>query len=359
MKKTLLIFVGAVLILVAAVGAAVGYLGYSFVNSRPSATAQDVVYEIRPGLAFNSIAKDLEQQGLVKNAMFFSWYARATGERSKVKVGEYLLTTAMTPKEVLQVITSGKSIARSFTVSEGLSTYEIAALYETEKFGTALEFMRLVHDKEFVKSLLGEDQESLEGYLFPETYMLTKFTDTKTLLTNMVKRFLFVYNEVAPQSAVGPWPRHKAVTLASIIEKETGAPIERPLISSVFHNRLAKGMRLQTDPTVIYGKAESLGKIVINITRADLTTPTRYNTYVIYGLPPGPIANPGRDAMLAALKPATTDYLYFVSKNDGTHIFSPTYEAHVNAVKKFQIDKKAREGKSWRDLNKKPAAPAH
>jgi conserved hypothetical protein, YceG family len=358
MKKTLIIFSTAVVILLAAIGASVSYLAFSFINSSPSNVANEVVYEVRPGVPFNTIARELELQGLVKNGTFLSWYARATGERSKIKVGEYLLTTAMNPKEVLQVITSGKSIARSFTVSEGLSTYEIAALYEAQKFGTAEEFMKWVRDPELIRSLLGEEQKSLEGYLFPETYMLTKFTDTKTLISNMVRRFLIVYNEVAPTSAVGPWPRNKVVTLASIIEKETGAPEERPIISSVFHNRLAKNMRLQTDPTVIYGKAESLGKIVINITRADLTTPTPYNTYVIYGLPPGPIANPGREALAAAVQPATTDYLFFVSKNDGTHTFSGDYSAHNAAVKKFQLDAKARQGKSWRDLNKKPAPSA-
>ncbi|MNS76920.1 putative aminodeoxychorismate lyase [compost metagenome] len=223
MKKSIIIFVTAILILIGAIGASVGYLAFSFINSRPSDVAQEVVYEVKPGVAFNTIAKELELQGLVKNGLFLSWYAKITGERSKVKVGEYLLTTAMNPKEILQVITSGKSIARSFTVSEGLSTYEIAALYETEKFGTAEEFMRWVRDPVFVRTLLGEDHVSLEGYLFPETYMLTKFTDTKTLITNMVRRFLHVYEEVAPKSQVGPWPRHKVVTLASIIEKETGA----------------------------------------------------------------------------------------------------------------------------------------
>ncbi len=136
-----------------------------------------------------------------------------------------------------------------------------------------------MRDPQFVKSLLGEPHESLEGYLFPETYMLTKYTDTKSLITAMVRRFLYVYNEVAGQSQIPGWSRHQIVTLASIVEKETGAADERPLISSVFHNRLVKKMRLQTDPTVIHGKAEKLGKIVISITREDLVTPTRYNTY--------------------------------------------------------------------------------
>lgn len=352
MKKTFLVASMAAVVLLAAVGAGVGFVGYQFLNSRPSDIVQDVVYEVNPGKSFNTIATELESKGLLTNAFFFSMYARIVGERSKLKVGEYLLRTNMKPKEVLEVITSGKSIARSFTVSEGLSIYEIADLYEKQGFGTAQNFMALVRDPQLIQGLLGEKQESLEGYLFPETYMLTKFTDTKTLISNMVKRFLYVYNEVAPEAQVLGWPRHKVVTLASIIEKETGAPEERPLISSVFHNRMQKNMRLQTDPTVIYGKAEQTGKIEINITRADLTTPTRYNTYTIPGLPPGPIANPGKEALLAAVKPAASEFLFFVSQNDGTHVFSVDYKGHESAVKRFQLDRKAREGKSWRDLNK-------
>lgn len=358
MKKIVLVLVLSLVALVLALGGGAGYLAYEFSKSRPSATAQDVVYEVVPGKGFNSIAKDLETKGLVKNAFFFSIYARLKGDRSKIKVGEYLLRTNMTPKQILATLISGKSIARSFTVSEGLSIYEIADLYEKQGFGKASEFLSLVRDPKLIKNLLGRDQGSLEGYLFPETYMLTKYTDTRTLISNMVKRFLYVYSEVQSQATLPGWNQHQIVTLASIIEKETGAPEERPLISSVFHNRLQRKMRLQTDPTVIYGKAESTGRIEINITKNDLLAPTRYNTYVIYGLPPGPIANPGREALMAALKPESSDYLFFVSQNDGTHVFSVDYRGHQKAVQKFQLDRKAREGKSWRDLKQKDTVPS-
>lgn len=357
MKKTFLVLTLAAVILLASAGGVVGFLAYQFASSSPSDIAQDVVYEVTPGKGFSTIAKELEEKGLVKNASFFNLFARFRGDRSKIKVGEYLLRTNMVPGEVLETITSGKSIARSFTVSEGLSTYEIAELYEKQGFGTAESFMAMVRDPVLIQNLLGEKAHSLEGYLFPETYMLTKYTDTKTLISNMVKRFLYVYNEVMAEAEIRSMTRNQVVTLASIIEKETGAPHERPLISSVFHNRLARKMRLQTDPTVIYGKAESLGRIVINITRTDLQTPTRYNTYVIYGLPPGPIANPGREAILAAVKPQESDYLFFVSQNDGTHVFSEDYKGHQRAVQRFQLDRKAREGKSWRDLQKRSNSP--
>lgn len=353
MKKSVWVLVAAFTVLLLALAGGGVYLGYEFMHSRPSEVGQDVVYEVMPGKGFNLIGQELASKGLIKNAQFFSLYARFRGLRSKLKVGEYLLRTNMNPDEVLQVITSGKSIARSFTVSEGLSIYEIAELYQKQGFGEQQEFMKWARDPEFIKSLLGRSQESLEGYLFPETYMLTKYTDTKTLISNMVKRFLYVYKEVTSALTLSGWTQHQIVTLASIIEKETGAPEERPLISSVFHNRLQQKMRLQTDPTVIYGKAEQSGKIEINITRTDLLTPTRYNTYVIYGLPPGPIANPGREALMAAIQPQVSNYLFFVSQNDGTHVFSVDYKGHQKAVEKFQLNTKAREGKSWRDLKKR------
>ncbi|UXR65620.1 endolytic transglycosylase MltG [Bdellovibrio bacteriovorus] len=339
MKKTILVLVLAVVILLASLGGGVAFLAYEFSHTRPSETAMDVVYEVTPGKGFTTIAKELEEKGLVKNATFFNLYARFKGERSKIKVGEYLLRTNMIPRP------------------NESAFFQSADLYEKQGFGTAADFMRLTRDPQLIQSLLGEKVDSLEGYLFPETYMLTKYTDTKSLISNMVKRFLYVYNEVLPQADVKFLTRHQVVTLASIIEKETGAPEERPLISSVFHNRMAKRMRLQTDPTVIYGKAEKLGRIVINITREDLLTPTRYNTYVIPGLPPGPIANPGREALLAAVKPQESQYLFFVSQNDGTHVFSEDYKGHQRAVQRFQLDRKAREGKSWRDLQKRPPTP--
>lgn len=356
MKKTVLTLIAAVVVLGLVVAGVGGYLVYDFTSKAPSTLAQEVVFEVEPGKSFNTVASELEQKGLIRNAQFFSIYARMVGDRSKLKVGEYMFLTNMKPREVLDVLISGKSVARGFTVSEGLSTYEIAEAFEKQGFGTAQEFFALTRDPEMIKTLLGPNETvtSLEGYLFPETYMMTKFTDTKTLISNMVKRFLFVYNEVMATNQ-STMTRNQIVTLASIIEKETGAPEERPIISSVFHNRLAKGMKLQTDPTVIYGKALHLGKIVINITKADLMTPTPYNTYTINGMPPGPIANPGREALVAALNPAKTDYLFFVSQNDGRHVFTTSYENHTQAVQKFQVNRKAREGKSWRDLKTKPA----
>jgi len=174
----------------------------------------------------------------------------------------------------------------------------------------------------------------------------------------MVQRFLKTYKKIRNENrfqvdlAILP-NRHSIVTLASIIEKETGAAEERPIISSVFHNRLNKKMRLQTDPTVIYGILDKTGVMTKNIRKKDLREPNKYNTYTFRGLPVGPIANPGKEALLAALQPEPTDFLYFVSRNQGTHVFSKNYRDHTNAVRRFQLNRAARKGKSWRDLKKK------
>lgn len=327
-----------------------------FVNSPASTTSLEVVYEVRPGQTLTKVANDLEAQGLIKKAKLFLLLARLNGQQNSMKVGEYALNQNMKPTEVLDIITSGKSIGRNFTVAEGLNLFEIADIFGRVETTKKQEFWDLVNDPEFASQLVGERVRNLEGYLFPETYQITKYTDTKSVIRAMVARFLDVYRrDVEPLAQSSGMTRNQVVTLASIIEKETGAPEERPTISSVFHNRLRKGMMLQTDPTVLYGKARLLGRMEISITRSDLRMPTEYNTYVIRGLPPGPIASPGRAALYAAVQPAATDYLFFVSQNDGTHIFSKTYEDHRKGVEKFQIDRKARDGRSWRELkNNRP-----
>lgn len=352
MKKSQKVLSFAILFFVFATASLIGFITYDFVAqpAQRNGTDQVVIYEVLPQTSFLRIAEDLEQRGLIKNKTFFNAYARLTRQRSKIKAGEYGFKTSMKPAEVLQVLISGKSIARTFTVSEGLNIFEIAALYEKLKFGQAKDFLKLAFDAQLIKKELGFEAQSLEGYLYPETYQITKYTSTKDLITAMVRRFFIVFEETQRQSVVKNLSPQQVVTLASIIEKETGAPQERTIISAVFHNRLAIKMKLQTDPTIIYGKAIKTGQVEISITRADLLQPTPYNTYVIPSLPPGPISNPGREALLAAVRPAPVKYLYFVSQNDGTHVFSETYAQHSSAVRQFQLNRKAREGKSWRDL---------
>lgn len=355
MKKFVVVLVISVILVAGGLAAGIGYLYWNFKTTRVAAEpGAEVVYEVRSGASFNQVATDLQSAGVVRNAQFLSWYARLNGQRAKMKTGEYMFKTSMLPDEVLAVLTSGRSIQRPFTVPEGYNLFEIANLVEKAGLGTAADFFKLVTDQELIQSLVGEPLDSLEGYLFPETYQLSKKDDAKKLITLMVKASLQAYEEVKAKAPIGfeaqGLSRHEVMTFASIVEKETGAAIERPLIASVFHNRLAKRMRLQTDPTVIYGKAVMNGRLEISITKADLSNPTPYNTYVISGLPPGPIANPGKAAIDAVLRPAQSSYLFFVSQNDGTHVFTETYQDHLKAVRKFQLDPKAREGKSWRDL---------
>ena len=231
----------------------------------------------------------------------------------------------------------------------------MATLLEGRGLFKAEEFLRMCRDRDLIQQLLGVEVSSLEGYLFPETYNLTKFTPIKEFITAMVQNFKNEYQrlENTPSTAQVKLARHELVTLASVVEKETGAPQERPQIASVFYNRLEKNMRLQSDPTIVYGIWVETGAYKQNITRADITRATRYNTYTVARLPFGPIANPGRESLEAVMRPATTEFLYFVSRNDGTHIFTKTYQDHLKAVADYQLNPAAREGKSWRDLNKK------
>lgn len=352
MKKVTLVAVIAMVSLGVAVAAALGYIAQAFIISPASEDSTEIIYEVQPGQSFNVIAKDLEERGLVKNAFIFSMYGRFTNQRGQLKRGEYALRHNMNAQEIMSVITSGKSIAKPFTVAEGLNIYEIAELYEKQGFGQKADFLALVKDKAFAQQLLGEPIEGLEGYLFPETYMITKFETTRHLITSMVRRFLTVYTSLDAGVALPGWSRHQIVTLASIIEKETGAKEDRGLVSSVFHNRLGKKMKLQTDPTILYGMADLSGVMPNNIRKDDILRPTRFNTYVIGALPPGPISNPGRESLMATLRPQKSNYLYFVSRNDGTTVFSADLVNHNKAVNQFQINPKARQGKSWRDLKK-------
>ena len=321
----------------------------------PVGDAQDeIVFEVPPKATLPQIAQELQKKRLIRNAKIFRYYVRFKGEAAKIKTGEYALNQSMSPDEIVSILVSGKSKARSLTVAEGLNIYDIAALFERAGIASAEEVYELVRDKNFIQETLGEEVSSLEGYLYPETYKYTKYEDARSILTQMVKRFLSVWNsDIAPQAQKLGWTRHQVVTFASIVEKETGASFERPLVSSVFHNRLVKKMRLQTDPTVLYGMALQQKKMPTNISRNDLLTPTPYNSYTNFGLPPGPIANPGREALLATLNPQKTNYLYFVSQNNGTHVFSETLQQHNKAVQAYQMNAKARANKSWRDLNQK------
>lgn len=352
-------FIVFVLALLLLGGGALTILGMSFLTTAPSASEEIVVFEVKPGESFKSVARHLEEQGLVSSAWKLELWARIRRSGSKVRVGEYALRRNFQPREIMSVLVNGKSIEYPVTIPEGSNRFEIADMLDKLKIVSREEFIELTGDEDVVEEMLGEPSSSLEGYLFPETYHLTKYTGAKGFVRMMVQRFKDNYAKVQklPGWSRGTMTDRQVVTLASIVEKETGAPEERPVISSVFHNRMRIKMPLQTDPTIIYGILLERGSWNKALSRADLQRPHPYNSYLNQGLPPGPISNPGFEALKAAGMPAKSDYLFFVSRNDGTHVFSREYKQHQKAVSDFQLNAKAREGKSWRDLQKRQNTP--
>lgn len=310
---------------------------------------------VRGGDSLRITAAELLNKDVISSVDMFVFWARVMGHHTKIKTGEYEIPARLTMHELFGILKSGKSIGYRVTIPEGTNLFEVAKFLEEQNLCSAADFIKQATSKKFVKNLLGFEASSLEGYLFPDTYFFTKADGVKLMIQQMVQRFNDKFKHLGLAIPKG-WTKQEIITLASIIEKETGAEFERKIISSVFHNRLQKKMRLQTDPTIMYGVQLSTGTFSPNITKKDLLTDTPYNTYTRGGLPPGPITNPGIEAVAAAIEPETTNYLFFVSKNDGTHIFTETYKDHSRAVATFQLDAKAREGKSWRDLkNKRPS----
>lgn len=306
---------------------------------RPVGTAaEEKLFTVPAGWGLKKTADALRQEGLVSNALRFTILTRLDGKDKLLKAGEYFFSTTMTPREILGQMVEGRVHLYRLTIPEGYNLVQIAAAVAAAGLATEKDFLDTARDPETAKHQ-GIEAETLEGYLFPDTYYFPRGLDSITIIATMVRQFRAAYKPDWEQQANNlGMTLHEVVTLASIIEKETGAPEERPLIASAFHNRLRKGMRLETDPTVIYGIPDFDG----NLTRRDLETHTPYNTYKINGLPPGPIASPGALSLEAALHPAQTDYLYFVSKRNGTHQFSTTIRAHNAAVRKYQLRKKRR-----------------
>lgn len=315
---------------------------------------QVATLEVKKGILPTDLAKALKEAGAIEDVAEFVRLGRLLRQWGKVKAGEYRVSPSQSPIELFSVITSGVSAAYPVTVKEGANMYEIADAIAARGLAKREDVLKLCRDREFMRALGVSEASapSLEGFLFPETYFFNRSLSPREMLSQMVKHFSAVWKpEWDGRAKELGLSRYQVVTLASVIEKETGAPQDRPLISSVFHNRLKLKMRLQSDPTTIYGIWERYRG---NIHRSDLQSNTPFNTYVIPALPVGPISNPGREAMHAALFPAETKFLYFVSHNDGTTHFSSTLAEHNAAVQKYQVDPAARSGKSWRDLSKTP-----
>jgi UPF0755 protein len=281
---------------------------------------------------FFQVATLLEQEGLIKSRSAFVLLGRSQSADRRIRAGEYELSAAMAPAEILAKLLSGQVVLHPITIPEGLTMVQIAALMEQHEVTDRIDFLKLARDGSFIASL-GLKVDDLEGYLYPDTYKFPKAVRTRDVLATMVEHFRQAYRpDLQARAEDMRMTQHQVITLASVIEKETGADAERAEISAVFHNRLRKHIPLQSDPTVIYGLTGFDG----NIRKKDLSSPSPYNTYRVVGLPPGPIASPGIRAIEAALYPSNSRALYFVSRNDGTHHFSSTLSEHNQAVEKYQ-----------------------
>jgi UPF0755 protein len=315
------------------------FLLYWFLFVPPTKTPSTKVIFIKKGTHLKKVSEILEQEGIIKNRHFFVLLATTLGKKAKVKAGEYEFHAQMLPLGVLDALVKGQVKRHLVTIPEGYTLSQIAQLLEGLNLMKKEEFLKKASSPAFINAL-GLSQvagPTLEGYLFPNTYHLVREMDPEEIIQMMVHQFKKVFIPDFANRASGlEISEREVVILASIIEKETSLSEEKPLVSAVFHNRLKKKIPLQSDPTVIYGIKNFNG----NLTKEDLTRPTPYNTYRIAGLPPTPICNPGIDSLLAALHPAPVPYLYFVSKNDGSHYFSSDIEEHNRAVWKYQKNPK-------------------
>lgn len=312
---------------------AAAFVLYTALWWRSAAFEPPIVVEVRRGEPFLALARRLADAGAIADPRVFTLLARWRGDDRRVRSGEYELSGNATGPEVLDALVSGKQRLRMVTIPEGLTVEQIALLLESAGLGSAERFRALATDQAFL-ARLALPAPHLEGYLFPDTYAFESGATPEEVVTRMTARFREMFTpDLAQAAADRGLTVDQAVTLASIIEKEAAVAAERPTISAVFHNRLKRGMPLQSDPTVLYGVAGSDGRI----RSADLVRATPYNTYVIPGLPPGPIANPGRASLEAAVRPADgVTALYFVARNDRTHEFNDTLAAHNRAVNRWQ-----------------------
>jgi UPF0755 protein len=290
------------------------------------------IVEIPFGTTVQEAAETLHKKGWISSIPAFISLVRATASEGPLQAGEYRLSGNLSPWQILGLLRKGSVILHRVTVPEGLRGTEVAEITTGKLSLSKDRFVALLTDEEWIRSL-GLNVPSLEGYLLPETYSFPKNVTEKIVIRKMVEEMLSFFDEDNKKRIESSnMNLHQILTLASIIEKEIGMESEAPLVSSVYHNRLKKKMRLQSDPTVIYGIKDFDG----DLRRRDLKQDTPYNTYLRYGLPPTPIANPGRVSILAALYPEETDYLYFVSRNDRTHAFSLTLAEHNRAVNRYQ-----------------------
>jgi UPF0755 protein len=328
-----LLFVGFV-VLVAAAAAA--WWEWTRLTTPYKGFAVDEVFvDLPPGSSVSTIARRLAEAGVVVDTVTFRVAARLSGDERRLQAGEYRFAGTARPGEIVGRLVAGDVFVRPLTFPEGLTIREMAGVFEKSGRGTSADFLAAAANVSLVAAL-DPEARSLEGYLFPDTYTLARQDDATDVVAAMAAGFLAVFDDtLRGEAAASGMSIRQVVTLASLIEKETAVASERPIVSAVYQNRLRLRMPLQCDPTVIYAMMLR-GRWNGNIRRADLALDSPYNTYRYPGLPPGPIASPGRASIEAALRPADVPYLYFVSRNDGTHVFSRTLAEHNRAVNQYQ-----------------------
>ena len=340
MKKLVVVL----LVLLAICAAAGGWFYFNIDRPYKGYDGAEQLVEIPPGSGSATIARRLADAGVVQDVSRFRIALWVTGAGRRLQAGEYRFDRPMSPRQVVDKIARGEVFVTPLTFREGLTIRQMATLYESKGFGDGREFIAAASRGALVQDL-DPAARDLEGYLFPDTYTLPRRATAEQLVTRMVAGFRKALTpDIVDAARAKGHSIRQLVTLASIVEKETGHKAERPLVAAVYANRLKIGMGLQCDPTVIYA-LERAGRYDGNLTREDLQFDSPYNTYRYAGLPPGPIASPGRASLAAAASPAAVPYLYFVSKNDGSHAFAETLEQHNRNVQQYQVQ-------YFRDLRK-------
>jgi len=335
------------LVLLAVLAAGGAWWAYARVQQPyRGATAPETFVEVPQGFGPAGIGARLVEAGVVQDAWTFRAAVIASGRARELKAGEYRFDAPMSALEVVDKIARGDVFKRMLTFREGLTIAEMAVVFEQRGFGRGADFITAAQNAALIHDL-DPTARDLEGYLFPETYALPRNTPAAEVVAQMVAGFKKAFDEGLRAAAVADGLTvRQVVTLASLVEKETASGDERPLVAAVYRNRMRIRMGMQADPTVIYA-LQKAGQYDGNLSRADLQFDSPYNTYRYAGLPPGPIAAPGRASLAATVKPAAVDYLYFVSRNDGTHVFASNLSDHNRNVQTWQVqffrDKRARE----------------
>jgi len=333
------LILATILLIVFIAGGAAAWMWYGMTKPYQGFPAEGVFVDIPHGASRRYAAYILKKNGVIRSATAFEIYARRNPKRT-LQAGEYFFDHAATGMDVFWKLAKGDVFQQPFTVREGETMFDIARELAAGKFMPAGDFLYAAGDTALIRGF-APGAQTLEGFLFPATYQLPRHPSASELTAEMVRKFKEEWKRVAPSSASGQMDEgsHAAmlriVTLASLVERETPKPEERPLVAGVFENRLRKGMRLQCDPTVIYGM-ERFGKYNGSLTGKDLSFDSLYNTYEHGGLPPGPIGNPGEASLRAALQPARVDYLYFVANTQGGHFFGATLAEHNKNVVKYR-----------------------